>query len=60
METVTLIMPIEATTVNNPSNSRSDSVVTAGETVEQQKNRWQIKMYPRTQIQLLNARIQGY
>ena len=27
METVTLILPLEATTVNNPSNSR---VVTAG------------------------------
>ena len=25
MATVTLIMPLEATTVNNPSNSRSDS-----------------------------------
>ena len=36
METVTLILPLEETTVNNPSNSRSDSGVKAGATVEQQ------------------------
>ena len=33
METVTLILPLEATTVNNPIDSRSDS----GVTVEQQQ-----------------------
>ena len=32
METVNLILPLEATTVNNPSDSRSDSGVTAGAT----------------------------
>ena len=32
METVTLILPLEATTVNNPTNSRSDIGVTAGAT----------------------------
>ena len=40
METVTLILPLEATTVNNPSNSRSNSGVRDGMTVEQQQERW--------------------
>ena len=34
MATVTLILPLEAMTVNNPSYSRSNSGVTAGVTVE--------------------------
>ena len=60
METVTLILPLEATTVNNPSDSKCESGVTAGVTVEQHQERWQIKMEPRTQLRLINARIQGY
>ena len=60
METITLILPLEMTTLNNPSNSRSDSVVTAGVTVEQHQDHWQSKMDPRTQLRLLNAIIQGY
>ena len=40
METVTLIMPLEATTVNNPSNSRSNSGVTDGVTVEKLQELW--------------------
>ena len=60
MATVTLIMSLEATTVNNPSDSRSDSGVTSGVTVEQQQERWQSNMEPRTQLRSLNARIQGY
>ena len=40
METVTLIMPLEATTVNNPSDFRSDSGVTAGVTLQQQHEGW--------------------
>ena len=59
METVTLIMPLEATTVNNPSNSRSDIWVTSGATVEQQQDRWYSKMEPKTQLRSINARIQG-
>ena len=39
METVTLIMPLEEMTVNNPSDSMSDSGVTAGVRVEQQQER---------------------
>ena len=35
IETVTLIMPLKATTVNNPSNIRNDSGVTAGVTLEE-------------------------
>ena len=41
METVTLILPLEATTVNNPSDTRGDRGVTAGVTVaaaEQQRS----------------------
>ena len=60
MATVTLILPLEATTLNNPSNSRSDSGVTSGATVERQQERWQINMEPQTQLQSLNARIQFY
>ena len=60
MATVILILPLEATTVNNPSNRRSDSGVTAVVKMEQQQERWQSKMEPRTQLQSLNARIQGY
>ena len=37
MVNVTLILPLEATTVKNPNNSRIDSGVTAGVTVEQQQ-----------------------
>ena len=57
METITLILPLEATTVNNPSDIRSASGVTAGVIVEQQQERWYSKMEPRTQLRLLNARI---
>ena len=57
---VTLILPPEVTTVNNPRDSTSDSGVTVGVTVEQQKERWLSKMEPQTQLQSLNARIQGY
>ena len=32
METVTLILPLEARTMNNPSERKSNSVVTAGVT----------------------------
>ena len=60
METVTLILPLEAMTVNNPSDSRSGSGVTAGVKVEQQQERWQIKMEPHNQLRSLNARIKGY
>ena len=60
METVTLIMPLETMTMNNPSYSRSDSGVTAGVTLEQQQERWNRKMDPQTQLLDLNARIQGY
>ena len=43
MATVTLIIPLEATTMNNPSNIRSDSGVTAGATVEwQQVRQWSV------------------
>ena len=35
METVTLIIPLEATTVNNPSDRTSENGVTARVTVEQ-------------------------
>ena len=59
METVTLILPLEATTVKNPSDSGSNSGVTAGVTKDQQRERWYGKMEPQTQLQLLNARIQG-
>ena len=60
METVTLILPLEETTVKNPSDSRGDSGVTAGVTVEKQQERWKSNMEPRTKLQSLNARIQGY
>ena len=40
METVTLILSLEATTMNNPSDNRSNSVVTAGVTLEKQQDRW--------------------
>ena len=40
METVTLILPLEAMTVNNPSDSRSNSGVKAGVEVEQHQERW--------------------
>ena len=55
METVTLILPLEATTVNIPSNSKSDSGVTAGVTVKLQQERWESNMEPQTQLRLLNA-----
>ena len=38
--TVTLVLPLEATTVNNPSDSRINSEVTAGVTLKQQQERW--------------------
>ena len=60
MATVTLILTLEAMTVNNPSDSRSDNGVTAGVTVEQHQEHWQSNMEPQTQLRLLNARIQGY
>ena len=60
MATVTLIISLEATTVNTPSNSSIDSRVISGVTVEQQQERCQSKMEPRTQLHSLNARIQGY
>ena len=60
METITLILPLEATTMKNPSDSKSVSGVTAGVTAEQQQDRWQSKMEPRTYLRSLNARIQGY
>ena len=60
MATVNLILPLEATTVNNPRDSRSDSGVKAGVTVEQHQERWQSKMEPWTQLRSLNDRIQGY
>ena len=60
MATVTLILPLEATNVDNPSEIRSYSRVTAGVTVEQYQERWQSKMEPQTQLRSLNARIQGY
>ena len=40
METVTLILPLEKTTMNNLSDNMSNSGVTAGVTVEQQKEQW--------------------
>ena len=43
METVTLILPLEATTINNTSDSRSDSGVTDGVTVEQQQERFRVR-----------------
>ena len=60
MATVTLILPLEAKTVNNPRNSRSDSVVTEVVTLEQHQDHWQSNMDAQTQLLLLNARIQGY
>ena len=60
MATVTLILPLEAMTVNNTSDSRSDSGVTVGVTVEKHQDCWQSKVDPRTQLRSLNARIQGY
>ena len=58
MATVTLILPLEATTVNNPSNSRSnsridsrgDSGAIAVVTVKRQQEHWQSKMEPQTQL----------
>ena len=38
------------TTMNNPSDSRSDSGVIARVTVEQQQELWRSQMDPRTQI----------
>ena len=43
---ITMIMPLEVTTMNNTSNSRSDSGVTAVATWEQHQERWQNKMEP--------------
>ena len=60
MATVTLILPIEATIVNNLSDSRSDNGVIVGVKVEHQQERWKSKMETQTQLQFLNARIQGY
>ena len=40
METVTLILSLEAMIVNNPSDSSSDSGVTDGVTVVQQQEHW--------------------
>ena len=60
MENVTLILPLEAMNVNNPSDSRSNSGVTARVTVELQQERWQSKLKPWTQLRFLNARTQGY
>ena len=50
MATVTLILPLEATTANNPSDIRTDSGVTAVVTVEQQQERWQSNMEPQAQL----------
>ena len=60
IKTITLILPLEETTVNNPSDSNTDSVVTAIVTVEQHQERWQSKIQLRYQLQSLNDRIQGY
>ena len=49
METVTLILLFEAITVNNPSDSRTNSGVTAVVEVEQHQERWWINIEPRTQ-----------
>ena len=40
METVTLIIPLDATAVKNPRNIKSYSGATAGVTVEEQQERW--------------------
>ena len=40
METVTLILPLEATSVNNPIDISSNSGVTGGAIVEQHQERW--------------------
>ena len=50
METVTLIIPLEAMTVINPSDRMSDSGVTAGVIVGKQQERWQSKMEPQPQL----------
>ena len=60
MENVTQILPLEAMTVNNPSDSKSGSGVTAGVIVDQQHEYWQSNMEPRAQLRSLNAIIQGY
>ena len=60
METVNLILPQEAATVNNTSDNRSYSGVTEGVTVQQHQERWQSKMELRNQLRSLNAKIQGY
>ena len=60
METVTLILPLEVTTVNNTGDSRSNSGVTVGVPVDQQQERCQSKMEPQTQLRFLNGKIQGY
>ena len=55
MATIALILTLEAMPVNNPSGRRSDSGVTAGVTVEQQQERWQSNLEPRTQLRSLNV-----
>ena len=40
MEIITLILPLEATTFNNPNDSRSKNGVKSGVTVKQQQERW--------------------
>ena len=50
MVTVTLVLPLDTRTVTIPCDSRSDSVVTAGVRVEQQQERWYIKMKQQTQL----------
>ena len=60
METVTLILSLEETNTNNPSDRSSNRGVTAGVKVGQQQERWYSKIEPLTQLQLINVRIQGY
>ena len=50
MATITLILPLEAMTVSNTSDSRSDSGVIAGGKVKLQLELWQSKMDPQTQL----------
>ena len=40
MKTITLILPLEVTTMNNPSNRRIDSGVKVGVKVKQQQENW--------------------
>ena len=56
MEIVNLILPLEATNVNNPSDSRSDSGVTAGVTWRNSRSvgrvRWSHRLsYNRSMLQ---------